>query len=66
MKLIITDTNIFFDIISIEALPEFFSLDFEICTTEFVIKEIIQSDQNEAINVFIRAKKINVIDFTAE
>lgn len=30
MKLIITDTNVFFDIISIGALPEFFSLDFEI------------------------------------
>jgi hypothetical protein len=45
MKLIITDTNIFFDIISIGALPEFFSLDYEICTTAFVIEEIIRSDQ---------------------
>ncbi len=41
MKLIITDTNIFFDIISIGVLPEFFSLDYEICTTVFVIEEII-------------------------
>jgi predicted nucleic acid-binding protein len=66
MKLIITDTNIFFDIISIGALPEFFSLDYEICTTVFVIEEIKRSDQREAIEVFIRAKEINVIDFTAE
>ena len=66
MKLIITDTNIFFDIISIGALPEFFSLDYEICTTVFVIEEIIRSDQREAIEVFIRAKEINVIDFSAE
>ena len=63
MMLIITDTNIFFDIISIGALPEFFSLDYEICTTEFVIEEIKESDQKEAIDVFIRAKKINVIGF---
>ena len=66
MKLIITDTNIFFDIISIGALPEFFSLDYEVCTTEFVIREIIQSDQKEAIEIFIRAKKVNVFGFTAE
>jgi len=66
MKLIITDTNIFFDIISIGALPEFFSLDFEICTTVFVIDEIKRSDQRDAIEVFIRAKEINVIEFTAE
>jgi len=26
MKLIVTDTNVFFDIIKIGALPEFFSL----------------------------------------
>ncbi len=66
MKLIITDTNIFFDIISIGALPEFFSLDYEIYTTVFVIEEIKRSDQKEAIEVFIRAKEINVIDLTAE
>jgi predicted nucleic acid-binding protein len=66
MKLIITDTNIFFDIISIGALPEFFSLDYEICTTEFVIEEIIESDQKEAIEVFIRAKEIYVIGFSSE
>jgi len=63
MKLIITDTNIFFDIINIGALPEFFSLDYEICTTVFVIQEIKQSDQKEAIEVFIRAKELNVIEF---
>ncbi len=66
MKLIITDTNIFFDIISIGAFPEFFSLDYEICTTVFVIEEIIRSEQREAVEVFIRAKEINVIDFSAE
>lgn len=66
MKLIITDTNIFFDIISIGALPEFFSLDYDICTTVFVIDEIKRSDQREAIEIFIRANEINVIDFTAD
>jgi len=66
MKLIITDTNIFFDIISIGALPEFFSLDYEIYTTVFVIQEIKQSDQREAVEVFIRAKELNVIQFNPD
>lgn len=63
MKLIITDTNVFFDIIGIQALPEFFGLDYEIYTTVFVIEEIKRSDQREAIDLFIRAKELNVIDF---
>lgn len=66
MTLIITDTNILFDIISIGALPEFFSLDFEIYTTVFVIQEIKQSDQKEAIEVFVRAKVLTVIDFNSD
>lgn len=65
MKLIITDANVFFDIISIGALPEFFALDFEICTTDFVVKEIVESDQKEQIESFIRAKKLNVFKLTA-
>jgi predicted nucleic acid-binding protein len=66
MTLIITDTNVFFDIISIGALPEFFSLDYEIYTTVFVIQEIKQSDQREAIEVFIRAKKLTSIEFDSD
>jgi hypothetical protein len=44
MKLLITDTCVFFDLLSIEALPEFFGLNFEICTTVFVIDEIKTRD----------------------
>ncbi len=65
MKLIITDTNVFFDIISIRALPEFFALDFEICTTDFVVNEILESDQREQIESFIRAKRLIVFKLTA-
>ncbi|MBL7113124.1 MAG: hypothetical protein ISS19_14405 [Bacteroidales bacterium] len=56
MKLIITDTNVFFDIIGIGALPEFFSLDFEICTTAFVIKEIKESDQKAEYRFIYKGK----------
>ncbi|HRY32872.1 MAG TPA: hypothetical protein P5531_07880 [Bacteroidales bacterium] len=66
MKLIITDSNVFFDIIKIGALPEFFALDYDIRTTDFVYHEIEQSDQRELIESFIRAKKLYVFSLTSE
>lgn len=62
MKLIITDSSVFFDIIKIQALPEFFALSFEICTTDFVKGEILESEQREQIEIFIRSKKLIVFE----
>ena len=58
MKLFITDTNVFFDLMNIEALPEFFGLDFEVCTTDFVVSEILRLEQAEQIQSFIRSKQL--------
>lgn len=66
MNLIITDSNVFFDIISIGALPEFFALDYEIGTTDFVYDEILHSDQKEVITSFIRAKKLMIYSLSPE
>jgi predicted nucleic acid-binding protein len=66
MKIIITDTNVLFDVIKIGALPEFFSLEYEICTTVFVIQEILSSPQKETVETFIRAKKLIVFGFSIE
>ncbi len=66
MRLIITDTNVLFDLIKIGALPEFFSLDLEICTTVFVIEEIKPPDQKDMVEAFIRAKKLTVFDFSGD
>jgi len=59
MKLIITDSSMFFDIIKIQALPEFFALDFEICTTDFVKGEILESEQREQIEMFMGSLSIS-------
>lgn len=66
MKLLITDTNVFFDLINVGALPEFYSLDIDICTTELVINEIKPLEQRNQIDVFIRANELKVYGFTAE
>ncbi len=60
MKLIITDSSVFFDLIKIKALPEFFALDYEICTTDFVKGEILESEQREQIEMFIRSRQLTV------
>lgn len=62
MKLIITDSSVFFDIIKIQALPEFFALDFEICTTDFVKGEILESEQRKQIEMFIRSHQLIIFD----
>ena len=54
MKLFISDTNVLFDLMNIDVLPEFFRLDFEIFTTDFVIDEISILSQAEQIQNFIR------------
>lgn len=66
MKIFITDTNVFFDLMNIEALPEFFGLDFEVCTTDFVVSEILRLEQAEQIQSFIRSKQLTVYSFSAD
>jgi len=66
MNLIVTDTNVFFDMMSIEVLPDFFGLDYEICTTDFVVNEIIRIDQAEQIQSFIRSKQLTVYKLTSD
>ena len=36
MKIVITDVSVFFDLYHLQVLPEFFSLNLEIHTTDFV------------------------------
>jgi rRNA-processing protein FCF1 len=66
MKLIVADTNVFFDMMSIEVLPDFFGLDYEICTTDFVVNEIIRIDQAEQIQNFIRSKQLTVYKLSSD
>lgn len=64
VRVLISDTNIFFDIMAIGALPEFFGLNYEICTTDFVLYEIKLSDQREQIEYFIRSRKLTIFSLT--
>jgi predicted nucleic acid-binding protein len=61
MKYIISDTCILIDLITIDLIKEFLSLNFEIYTTDFVLEEISNPTQRCIIDQFIELKKINII-----
>ena len=49
MTLIITDTNIFIDLIKSGALNHFFQLNYEICTTDLVVEEVKIPEQQRQL-----------------
>lgn len=64
MKVVITDVSVFFDLYHLQVLPEFFALDLEIHTTNFVYNEIVHSVQKSEYAVFERSKKLHIIKIT--
>lgn len=60
---VVSDSNIFFDLFSSGLLNEFFRLPCKIATTDFVIDEIMNPDQKRSINLFIRTKELHVKNF---
>ncbi|MCR4579058.1 MAG: hypothetical protein K5681_01795 [Treponema sp.] len=62
-KLVISDTNIFLDLISVDLLEAFFSLPCDFFTTDFVISEIIQPMQISALERFIKTGRLEVASF---
>lgn len=62
-KIIVSDSNIFFDLLSMNLLKEFFDLPCEIATTDFVVNEIIKPDQLEMVSKYIHSKRLHVESF---
>lgn len=44
-RIVISDANVIFDLLSVHLLEVFFALPCEICTTDFVISEIERPEQ---------------------
>lgn len=65
-KLVISDTNILLDLISVDMLEDFFSLPCDFPTTDFVISEIIQPAQIKAIEKYTKLKKLDIVSFSFE
>lgn len=55
-QIVVSDTNIFIDLYSVGLLNEFFALNFDIHTTDFVINELVVAEQRTAVLSFSKLK----------
>lgn len=62
-KIVVSDTNIFFDLLSVDLLDAFFQFPCEIATTDFVMSEIQRPEQLEKVNAFVHSKKLEIAKF---
>lgn len=62
-RIVISDANILFDLLSVELLEHFFGLPWEVHTTELVISEIKEPEQLACVEGFRKDKKLNVVGF---
>ena len=65
-KLIISDTNIFIDLISINLIDKLFLLPSNIYTTDFVINEIAWPEQRAEIDKHIITQELKTVSFGFE
>lgn len=62
-QIVISDANIFIDLISVNLLDSFFSLPCKIATSDFVINEIENPEQKKEINRVKSSKKLDIVTF---
>ncbi len=62
-SIVVSDSNIFFDLISVDLLESFFLLPCHITTTDFVINEIITPQELNAVQRFISSGQLHVKSF---
>ena len=64
--LVVSDTNIFIDLVKLGILGDFFNLPWEIHTTDFVLDELTDTEQYKSVAAFLERGKLMVGKFTAE
>lgn len=65
-KIVVSDTNIFIDLINVDLLDGFFGLPWEIHTTDMRVQELIKSDQYDAITLLEKRGHLIVKKFKGE
>ncbi|MBV6426346.1 MAG: hypothetical protein KIPDCIKN_00858 [Haliscomenobacter sp.] len=63
MKIIVTDTNVFIDLVQSGALDFFFQCPFDICTTDLVLEEL-NSDQRALVEKHIASAHLQVFELS--
>lgn len=60
MQIVVNDTNIFFDLMQVDLINLFFQLPFEVHTTDFVVGEIEEPEQEKIILQLIEKGQLTV------
>ena len=60
MEIVVNDTNLFFDLLTVDLIDSFFRLPLEVHTTDFVISEIQEPEQLTIIEQFIEDGRLTV------
>ena len=50
---VVSDTNIFIDLYDVGLLNEFFSMDIQVHTTDFIINELTVEDQKRSVLILL-------------
>ncbi len=62
-KLVVSDANIFIDLISMGFIGDFFLLSFDIMTVDFIMRELKKSGQKEIVQAYEARKKLTIQTF---
>lgn len=65
-RIVVSDTNIFIDLVKLSILPDLFSLPWEIHTTDFVMNELVDTEQFSDVNSFRENGRLTVGKHSAE
>ena len=65
-KIVVNDTNVFIDLYEIGLLEDFFSLPWEVHTTDFVMLELQKEGQHETVARYQTDKRLVVPVFEAK
>lgn len=60
MNIVVNDTNIFIDLISVGLLDDFFRLPIGIHTTDFVLNELTDESQSAAVRKYIKMNHLTI------
>ncbi len=65
-KLVVSDANIFIDLIAMGFIGDFFQLSFDIMTVDFIMRELKKSGQKEIVQAYEARKKLTIQTFTVD
>lgn len=65
-KIVVNDTNVFIDLYEVGLLDEFFSLPWEVHTTDFVMLELLREGQHDTVARYKADKRLIVPVFQSE